>query len=108
MISAFKMRICELRSPLVGAAIAFSLLLGNFQRVAMASRNIEGTRVFVNDTWVRDGIDNGQTFHTASPRTVENLWDAGAGRERVFAREIRQLECDGYCKVGGNYIPLER
>jgi len=57
-----------------------------------------------NDAWVKSVADRGLDVYTGSPLSYENLWDATAGRETVYAREIRQLTEDYGYTWDGDYL----
>jgi len=61
----------------------------------------------VNDAWVNEGIENNQTFYTASPMTENNLISSNPmyPGETVYAREIRMLKEAGYVQEGDYFIP---
>lgn len=67
--------------------------------------NIKEWTIAKNDAWVNEGIANKQTFYTGSPINQQNLWDSVAGRETVYARELRMLKEAGYVKQGDYFIP---
>ncbi|MBK8259018.1 MAG: hypothetical protein IPK82_40960 [Polyangiaceae bacterium] len=58
-----------------------------------------------NDAFIKDAIDNGKSVYVGSPQTFDNLWDTVNNRERVFNRELRQLEEAGYRYDGDYLIP---
>ncbi len=59
----------------------------------------------LNRRWVQDVATRGLPVQLASPTTWENMWDAGASRLTVFARELEILESSGYCQVGDRMLP---
>ncbi len=50
----------------------------------------------VNDSWILGGVHRRAKFRLASPRTLDNLWNAGGGYLVVTAREILGLLHFGY------------
>ncbi len=57
-----------------------------------------------NDAWVKSVADRGMDVYTASPTTFANLWNVEKGRERIFARELRQFTNDYGYTWDGNYL----
>jgi hypothetical protein len=58
-----------------------------------------------NDSWVQSVIDRDMPVYVASNPTEANLWDAAAGRETVFGRELGQFIDAGYSLDGWTLIP---
>ena len=52
-------------------------------------------------------INKRAKVYIGSPTTQENLWDFEANVQRIFGREIQQLEAAGYTRVGNYMIPPE-
>jgi hypothetical protein len=62
----------------------------------------------VNDAFIEQAIEEGQTVYLASATTEANLFDAVAGRATVFAREVQQFLAAGYTRVGDYLVPPVR
>jgi hypothetical protein len=95
----------------MGKVAGETKVLGRLQDTAVAKEwkdhdvlNIKDWTIAKNDAWVQEGIKNKQNFYTASPITKGNLWDDIAGRETVYARELRMITEAGYVKRGDYYI----
>jgi hypothetical protein len=58
-----------------------------------------------NDQWVASVIQRRLKVYVASQLTPANLWNNVAERERVFARELRQLQEAGYSWRGHYLVP---
>ncbi len=67
--------------------------------------NIRNWSIPKNDAWVKNIIRERARVYLASPQTRKNLWDNYHNRERVFARELRQLMAAGYKQVGDYLLP---
>jgi RHS repeat-associated protein len=58
-----------------------------------------------NDAWIREIIKQKAPVYIASPVNRGTLWDKALGRERVLARELRQLVKGGYRRFGDWMLP---
>jgi uncharacterized protein RhaS with RHS repeats len=58
-----------------------------------------------NDQWVQSVIDRKMSVYVGSDTLWPNLWDAAAGRQTVFARELEQFLNAGYTWDGWTLIP---
>lgn len=67
--------------------------------------DVDDWSIDLNDAWVSEAINQGRDVYVASPTTQSNLWDAAAGRETVFGREIQQFLDAGYTRQGDYLIP---
>jgi RHS repeat-associated protein len=59
----------------------------------------------LNDEYVQMIINKRAKVYLGSPTTPENLWDFEANVQRIFGREIQQLEAAGYTRVGNYMLP---
>jgi RHS repeat-associated protein len=58
-----------------------------------------------NDQWVQSVIERKMSVYVGSDTLWPNLWDAAAGRQTVFARELGQFLNAGYTWDGWTLIP---
>jgi hypothetical protein len=58
-----------------------------------------------NDQWVQSVIDRKMPVYVGSNTTWSNLWDAAAGRQMVFGRELGQFTDAGYTWDGWTLVP---
>lgn len=58
----------------------------------------------MNDAWIQEGIDRGQTFYLASPINLSTL-RSQEWRVTVYFRELKMLRDAGYYRVGDFMMP---